>query len=224
MDRLEIEKLVPITGEVSLVLFCDCELACHDAELVVNTPAMTALYEAPDDPQTIEECRKHLVESIGSSHFHISEDAFEVRVSMEESLFDTTKLWCEKNGITMERLVHALLRFITEQQDSSRAVKFMGDLSERQRNHFPELRNYYTVTISEFEKDFDTILEKCIAGSSPIVITEDGEPTLLLFEREDYWRRFGTLHAPTEKAEIEAEAMRRYLAEQSGEAEAPPDC
>ena len=172
MDRLKIEKLVPVTKDVSLVLFCDCEHDCRDAELVVNTPALTSLYKAPDDIQAIEECRKYLVESIGRSKFSISDDAVEISIPIEKSLFDATQLWCDSNKITMERLVHALLRFIIEQQDHSTTVRFIRDLAAP----FPELMNCYTVTVSECEERFDAILEKCIAGSSPIVITKDGEP------------------------------------------------
>lgn len=71
----------------------------------------------------------------------------------------------------------------------------------------------YTVSREVLQRDFDAILEKVDNGISPILITDEGLPDLLLFGWEDYWRRFGSLHEPGEREAIEAEAKRRYEAE-----------
>ena len=57
----------------------------------------------------------------------------------------------------------------------------------------------YTVSREVLQRDFDAILEKVENGVSPILITDEGLPDLLLFAWEDYWRRFGSLHEPGER-------------------------
>lgn len=219
MERLRIETLIPLTGDVSLILFYDHLLDCHDAELVLNTPAIRAFYRNPSDPGIHEKCKEAIKTVIKGSQFNIPENAVEVTIPIEEALYNETQRWCEKNEVEMEKLVHALLRFVTGQVDKAQVVKFTIELKEKQGLAPLYLKNCYSVTRAEFERDFDLILEKCESGVSPIRITEEGKPDLLLFEWEDYWRRFGALHSPSERQEIEAEALRLYRAEQDTKAE-----
>ena len=72
----------------------------------------------------------------------------------------------------------------------------------------------YSVSREEFQRDFDAILEKVEKGAGPILITDQGLPDLLLFGREDYWQRFGSLYEPGDREKIEAEIKRKYEAEQ----------
>lgn len=74
--------------------------------------------------------------------------------------------------------------------------------------------SFYTVSREEFQRDFDAILDKVEKGLSPILITDEGLPDLLLFGWEDYWQRFGSLHEPGEREAIEAEIKQKYGAEQ----------
>lgn len=50
----------------------------------------------------------------------------------------------------------------------------------------------YTVTRERIEQELETVLSMVDEGQSPILITDDGKPDLLLFSWEDYKRRFLT--------------------------------
>ena len=69
-----------------------------------------------------------------------------------------------------------------------------------------ELRS---VTREQAEQDLETILDIIDAGYSPVLITADGKPDLLLFSWNDYKRRFSILYPPGELERIEKE-MQRY--------------
>lgn len=64
----------------------------------------------------------------------------------------------------------------------------------------------YTVTR---EQDLESVLDLIDEGHSPILITADGKPDLLMFSWSDYKRRFSILYPPGELEQIEAE-MKRY--------------
>lgn len=51
----------------------------------------------------------------------------------------------------------------------------------------------YTVTRERIEQELETVLSMVDEGQSPILITDDGKPDLLLFSWEDYKRRFSHL-------------------------------
>lgn len=72
----------------------------------------------------------------------------------------------------------------------------------------------YTVTRAELANNFDEILEKIHNGCSSALIITAGEPDLLLFDWQDYWRRFSSLEPANEKARIEVECMRLWQDEQ----------
>lgn len=67
----------------------------------------------------------------------------------------------------------------------------------------------YTVTREQVEQDLESVLDLIDEGHSPILITADGKPDLLMFSWSDYKRRFSILYPPGELEQIEAE-MKRY--------------
>ena len=66
-----------------------------------------------------------------------------------------------------------------------------------------------TVTREQIEQNLETVLDMIETGHSPILITADGKPDLLMFSWSDYKRRFSLLYSPEEFERIEEE-MRQY--------------
>ena len=65
-----------------------------------------------------------------------------------------------------------------------------------------------TVTREQVEQDLESVLDLIDEGHSPIQITADGTPDLLMFGWKDYKRRFSLLYQPGEHERVEEE-MRR---------------
>lgn len=53
-------------------------------------------------------------------------------------------------------------------------------------NELLGISEVYTVTREQVEQELETVLNKVDEGHSPILITDDGKPDLLLFSWEDY--------------------------------------
>ncbi len=70
----------------------------------------------------------------------------------------------------------------------------------------------YTVTREQVEQELESVLDMVNEGHSPILITADGKPDLLLFAWEDYKRRYSYLYLPGEFERLEEE-LRRYKEE-----------
>lgn len=70
----------------------------------------------------------------------------------------------------------------------------------------------YTVTRERIEQELETVLSMVDEGQSPILITDDGKPDLLLFSWEDYKRRFSHLCSTDELERLEEE-IRQYREE-----------
>ena len=58
------------------------------------------------------------------------------------------------------------------------------------------LDELHTITREHFASHFDEVLEMVNNGCSPICIIEDGKNDLLLFDWDDYMRRFSALLSP----------------------------
>lgn len=65
-----------------------------------------------------------------------------------------------------------------------------------------------TVTREQVEQDLESVLDLIDEGHSPIQITADGKPDLLMFGWKDCKRRFSLLYPPGELDRVEEE-MRR---------------
>ena len=61
-----------------------------------------------------------------------------------------------------------------------------------------KLDEFYTVTREYLAEHLDSVLEIVNGGCSPIRITEEGKTDLLLFDWDDYMRRFSKLLPPEE--------------------------
>lgn len=72
-----------------------------------------------------------------------------------------------------------------------------------------EIEKLRSVTREEMQDNVDAVLEMVNDGNGPILIRSEGYPDLLLIGWEDYWERFGMLHKPGEREDIE-EACRNY--------------
>jgi len=68
----------------------------------------------------------------------------------------------------------------------------------------PEIDKLRHVTREQVEQDLESVLALIDSGYSPVVITVDGKPDLLLFSWEDYKRRFSLCYLPEHFEEIEA--------------------
>ena len=66
-----------------------------------------------------------------------------------------------------------------------------------------------SVTREQIEQELDSVLGMIDAGHSPILITADGKPDLLMFSWSDYKRRFSLLYSSEEFERIEEE-LRQY--------------
>lgn len=65
------------------------------------------------------------------------------------------------------------------------------------------------VTREQVEQELDSILDLIDTGHSPILITADGKPDLLMFSWSDYKRRFSILYPPEELERVEEEMQRQ---------------
>lgn len=65
------------------------------------------------------------------------------------------------------------------------------------------------VTREQVELELDSILDLVDTGHSPILITADGKPDLLMFSWSDYKRRFSILYPPGELERVEEELQRQ---------------
>lgn len=61
----------------------------------------------------------------------------------------------------------------------------------------------HTVTREQVEQDLESVLGIIDSGHSPILITADGKPDLLLFSWTDFKRRFSVIYPPEELERVE---------------------
>ena len=66
----------------------------------------------------------------------------------------------------------------------------------------------FIVTREQIEQELETVLDLIDTGHSPILITADGKPDLLMFSWSDYKRRFSILYPPGELERVEEEMQR----------------
>ena len=71
------------------------------------------------------------------------------------------------------------------------------------------IEKLYSVTRVQLCENLEAVLDKIDAGCSPVLITAEGKPDLLMFGWEDYKRRFGAVYPPEKFEQIEEE-LRRY--------------
>ena len=64
-------------------------------------------------------------------------------------------------------------------------------------------------TREQIEQELETVLELIDTGHTPILITADGKPDLLMFSWSDYKRRFSILYPPGELERVEEEMQRQ---------------
>lgn len=67
----------------------------------------------------------------------------------------------------------------------------------------------HTVTREQVEQDLDMVLDIIDSGHSPILITADGKPDLLMFSWTDFKRRFSMIYPPEEFDRVEKELQRQ---------------
>ena len=65
------------------------------------------------------------------------------------------------------------------------------------------------VTREQIEQELETVLDLIDSGHSPILITADGKPDLLMFSWSDYKRRFSILYPLVELERVEEEMQRQ---------------
>lgn len=64
-----------------------------------------------------------------------------------------------------------------------------------------QITNENTVPLEEAEKDFEGVCDR-VHTNSPLFITKDGKPYLVVFDFHDYLERFGQFLPADEYAEL----------------------
>ena len=186
MERVEIIDLLPLHRQMTLVVFCDSDTKkCGVQILPVSMEAtelqnMQTMLKIPSEP---------------------GDDAATIAVETDETLSREILDWCRIRDITPEQLVQAFIRFCGEPGNADIVKSWARQEVARGRLDIEKLPS---VTREELEQDADAVMERVKGGESPILIRNGGKADLLLFDWEDYWRRFATLHTPEEIKEIEA--------------------
>lgn len=76
-----------------------------------------------------------------------------------------------------------------------------------------DISTFPTITESEFQEDFDRILERVDRGEGPFQILCEIGSNLLLLSWDEYWSCFGCIYPAGEKERIEEACRRGYANE-----------
>jgi len=211
MPRHSIRLLyvIPIHDLVSLTIFEDNTAGITDCKLLVNhhmelTSAYISNSERQDDRAYLS-LKAELEEEIDQSDYREYPDGETITVSLDDKLRTALLTWCEDHRITAEKMMHALIRFTTEENvDIIRT--WVNDFKREHMEKTVEIAKANEIAEDEFQADFDNIMEKVEKGMSPISILCNSGQRLLMFEWEDYWRRIGWLSGE-DRAAIERECQ-----------------
>ena len=214
--------LFPICDRILLILFVDSLSGSWDAELLRNDDPALMISRNPEMKKAgysvPEDITRELKRAIDAAYRPLSPDAVTVTVELDVEVSNGILSWCgeysgrSQDSLTPEKLIEALGRFaaLPENRELIRAWL------EQQLIYGRAVReSFYTVTREELIGQFDEILDKIHAGRSPALVVADGKPDLLVFDWEDYWRRFGILEPPGEKERIEELCRQKWEQEQA---------
>lgn len=214
--------LFPICDRILLILFVDSLSGSWDAELLRNDDPALMISRNPEMKKAgysvPEDITRELKRAIDAAYRPLSPDAVTVTVELDTEVSNGIRSWCgeysgrSQDSLTPEKLIEALGRFaaLPENRELIRAW-----LEQRLIYGRAVRENFYTVTREELIGQFDEILDKIHAGRSPALVVADGKPDLLVFDWEDYWRRFGILEPPGEKERIEELCRQKWEQEQA---------
>ena len=214
--------LFPICDRILLILFVDSLSGSWDAELLRNDDPALMISRNPEMKKAgysvPEDITRELKRAIDAAYRPLSPDAVTVTVELDVEVSNGIRSWCgEYSGtsqysLTPEKLIEALGRFAALPENRELIRVWL----EQQLIYGRAVReNFYTVTREELIGQFDEILDKIHAGRSPALVVADGKPDLLVFDWEDYWRRFGILEPPGEKERIEELCRQKWEQEQA---------
>lgn len=195
MKDFEIVDLLPLHRQMTLVIFRDpntqkCEVQILPVSLeMAELQNIQAMLKIPSEPR---------------------DDAATVSVEVDEILSRKIMDWCEARGVLPEHLVRAFVCFCGELENADIVKSWAHREFVRSKIDIEKLPS---VTREELEQDVDAVMERVENGKSPILIRSAGTADLLLFNWEDYLRRFPTLYTPEEIAEIEAACLEINKAE-----------
>ena len=214
--------LFPICDRILLILFVDSLSGSWDAELLRNDDPALMISRNPEMKKAgysvPEDITRELKRAIDAAYRPLSPDAVTVTVELDVEVSNGILSWCgeysgrSQDSLTPEKLIEALGRFAALPENRELIRVWL----EQQLIYGRAVReSFYTVTREELIGQFDEILDKIHAGRSPALVVADGKPDLLVFDWEDYWRRFGILEPPGEKERIEELCRQKWEQEQA---------
>ncbi len=221
--------LFPICDRILLILFVDSLSGSWDAELLRNDDPALMISQNPEMKKAgysvPEGITRELKKAVDAAYRPLSPDAVTVTVELDTEVSNGIRSWCDEysgtsqDSLTPEKLIEALGRFAALPENRELLQAWLEQMLIYGR---AARESFYTVTREELISRFDEIMDKIHGGRSPALVVADGELDLLVFDWEDYWRRFGILEPPGEKERIE-ELCRQKWEQEQAEQRARPD-
>ena len=221
--------LFPISDRILLILFVDSLSGSWDAELLRNDDPALMISHNPEMKKAGYSVpvgiTRELKKAVDAAYRPLSPDAVTVTVELDTEVSNGIRSWCgeysgaSQDSLTPEKLIEALGRFAALPENRELLQVWLEQMLIYGR---AARESFYTETREELISRFDEIMDKIHGGRSPALVVADGEPDLLVFDWEDYWRRFGILEPPGEKERIE-ELCRQKWEQEQAEQRARPD-
>ena len=223
--ELELKWLIPIHDQILMVIFRDAALDVLDAELLLNTDPNLMVSRNPEMrdaeyavPQDIvpEFCQR-----IGCSKYYEPEDGVLVTIDFGEQEYLELLRKCEfysqghPNGITPQKLVLALCRFLVIPENQDAVHAWVATWKSRKDHPENDRQDFQTVTRQQIETDCDAVLAMLKECGKPVLILDGDKPDAVLIAWEDFWRRFGVLYPEGERERVEAACRLKHEQEQS---------
>ena len=207
MHQISLRHLVPLHDFVTLAIFEDGTLQVTDCKLLRNhhvelMPSLNPEIGAGTAHISTELAQKIETE-IGQSDYQKPADGDVVTFEVDADLYERWLLWCQEHNISAEKMIHAYLRFCTEENQAVVGAWF-ADMQKDEMKAVMEFARKHQYTQGQLEKEFDSVLSSVEGGLSPILIKANNGHEFLLFEWNDYWDRLGWAHKPGERQRIES--------------------
>lgn len=199
--------IVPLHDLVTLTIFEDDTVGIIDCKLLVNHhKELTTSYisrMSGDAEGGYLNLQSELEEEIGQSDYKECPNGVSVSVEIEDRFHAALMTWCEDHRITVEKMMLALMRFVTKENEFV-IQKWINDFEREQMSKALKVAEANEITEDDLKADFDGILEKVENGLSPVSILCNNGKRLIMFEWEDYWKRIGWFSGK-DRAAIEQE-------------------
>ena len=215
MSKIQIHEIIPLHDYVLLVVFADLSAGVNDCKLLVNhrEELMPSRHESVRDGTAVisSDIAVAIAAEVGQSDYREYPDGEIVSIEIADDDFRQWTQWCDERNITIEKMIQALFRFCTKENQSV-IERWFSDWRRESAAEILAMARQHCYSEEQFQNRFDAILAEVESGTSPIMIISNGGRELLMFEWEDYWRRLGWLHEPGERQKVEEEAQHQWEA------------